>query len=189
MKNLSFIIVACLLVFACETKEEQRYTQSSEEINTVKAVYDAYLDGDWEGMKKHYAPNAKIHHNSPRNKPATIDEMITMERSNVQGLSNYTIDKGAAIVEMVKDDNNEIWVNYWSTWKGTLASTNQTFEIPIHSTFQFKDGKIIEEHGYWNNTEIAMASMGIENPANQMTGAEMTTAATVSSTTNKPAKP
>lgn len=174
MKNLSIITFVCILIFSCDTKEEQRYSQSSEEINTVNAVYEAYLNGDWEGMKRHYAPNAKIHHNTPESKPATIDEMIAMERTNVEGLSSYSIDTESATAEMIKDDDGEVWVNYWGTWKGTLTSTNQTFEIPIHSTFQFKDGKIVEEHGYWNNTEIAMASMGIENPASEMTGAEIT---------------
>ncbi len=176
MKNLLIIIFASMLVFACGPKEEQRYTQSSDEINTVNALYDAYLNGDWEAMKSYYAPNAKIHHNAPENKPATIDEIIAIEKSNVEGLSSYSIDRESASSEMVKDDKGEVWVNYWGTWKGTLAATNQTFEIPIHSTFQFKDGKIVKEHGYWNNTEIAMAAMGIENPANNMSGAEMTAA-------------
>lgn len=188
MKNLSIFIFAFLLVFACETKtkEEQRYSQSSEEIDIVNQWMEAYKNGDWEKMKSFYAPNAKIHHNTPENKPATVDEMIAMERASLEGVSSYSMVKESASTEMVKDDKDEVWVNYWGTWKGTLESNNQTYEIPIHATFQFVDGKIVKEHGYWNNTEITMAALGIENPANQMTGAEMTAA---SSTTQKSAKP
>jgi hypothetical protein len=63
---------------------------------------------------------------------------------------------------MVIDDKGETWVNYWGVWKGTLAVTQETFEIPIHITFQFVDGKIVKEFGYWDNSKITLAMMQIQ---------------------------
>jgi hypothetical protein len=68
---------------------------------------------------------------------------------------------------MVKTDKGDTWVNYWGLWKGTLKSTNKVYEIPIHTTSKFIDGKIVEENGYWNNSEI-VTDMLSNNTINEM---------------------
>lgn len=155
---LSGLIILTLI--GCETK--QRYTQNSPEIETVKAAFDNYLSGDWETYQTHYAADAKIHSNSTESKPSTIQEIIALQKMEIAPLSSYSIDKENQALEMVLEDEGETWVNYWGVWSGTLTATNQTFEIPIHITYQFIDGKIVEQHGYWNNTEITLATRALQ---------------------------
>jgi len=38
-----------------------------------------------------------------------------------------------------------------------LKDNNQLYEIPVHLTAQFIDGKIVKEFGYWDNSSIALA--------------------------------
>jgi ketosteroid isomerase-like protein len=55
---------------------------------------------------------------------------------------------------MVVTDKKETWVNFWGLWKGTLKSSGKVYQVPFHTTARFIEGKIVEEYGYWNNTEI-----------------------------------
>ncbi|WP_321538289.1 nuclear transport factor 2-like protein [Flavobacterium piscinae] len=65
---------------------------------------------------------------------------------------SYVVEKEE--YEMVVTDKGETWVNFWGLWKGTIKTTNKVYEIPFHNTARFVDGKIVEEYGYWNNSEI-----------------------------------
>jgi ketosteroid isomerase-like protein len=160
MKNAMLTGIIVLTMIGCESK--QRYTQNSKEIETVKAIFDNYINGDWDAYKSHYADNAQIFINATENNPANIQELIAQQKIEIEGLSSYSIDTENQSLEMVLDDKGETWVNYWGVWKGTLAATQETFEIPIHITFQFVDGKIIKELGYWDNSKITLAMMQIQ---------------------------
>ena len=59
--------------------------------------------------------------------------------------------------EMVVTDKGETWVNFWGLWQGRLKANNQLYEIPVHLTAQFIDGKIVKEFGYWDNSPIILA--------------------------------
>ena len=63
---------------------------------------------------------------------------------------------------MVLDDKGETWVNYWGVWKGTMAANGKTYEIPIHITSQFVNGKIVKSYGYWDNSPIQMDAMAMQ---------------------------
>jgi ketosteroid isomerase-like protein len=160
MKNAMLTGIIVLTMIGCESK--QRYTQNSKEIETVKAVFENYLSGDWDAYKSHYADNAQIFINATESNPANIQELIAQQKIEIEGLSSYSIDMENQALEMVIDDKGETWVNYWGVWKGTLAVTQETFEIPIHITFQFVDGKIVKEFGYWDNSKITLAMMQIQ---------------------------
>ena len=55
-------------------------------------------------------------------------------------------------------------VNFWGLWKGNLAANNKEIVIPVHITSQFnKDGKIVEEYGYWNRGELVLELQSIIN--------------------------
>ena len=148
------------LVLACS--EEKRYTMQSPEIETVKAVFERYNAGDLEGQKQYYADGAQIFNNVPESKPSTIDQVIEQQKSDSEGISSYNAEIQDDAIEMVVTDKGETWVNAWGVWTGTMAATNQTFEIPFHVTYRFVDGKIFREHGYWDNTNIVMAFMEYE---------------------------
>ena len=64
--------------------------------------------------------------------------------------------------EMVLTDDGETWVNCWLNWKGTLAANSKEFEMPIHLTYRFIDGKIVREVGMWNSSAIVLELQAIE---------------------------
>lgn len=161
MKKIIF--AACTLVFfaACQ-KAEVRYTQNSPEIDTYKQSIKDYETQNWESLRSHYADTAKIMNNVTEAKAISIDENIEFNKQDVQLFSSFGFIADKSEYEMVKTDDGETWVNFWGTWKGTLAANNQSFEIPSHSTAQFVNGKIVRENGYWNNADIVMALQKIE---------------------------
>lgn len=156
----AMIILVCAIMFSCS--QEQRYTMQSPEIDTVKTLFDLYAKGDIDGQKQYYADTAMIYQNTTEANPTSVEEMIAQQKSEAGSFTNMSVEIGDDAIEMTKTDNGETWVNVWLTWKATMAATGQTFEVPVHSTFQFVDGKIVREHGYWDNSPVMTAFMEYE---------------------------
>ena len=53
--------------------------------------------------------------------------------------------------------------SFWGLWKGNLKDNNKGIVIPVHITYQFYKGKIVEEYGYWNTAELMNEIQAIEN--------------------------
>jgi hypothetical protein len=164
MKNLIFTGLFVLLLSACQ--QPQRYTQQSPEIETFKAVINAYDTKDWENLVTHFADTAKIHFNNvPPFKAANLPDYHTQTDA-------YYSSRGFVLegqeYEMAQTDDGKTWVNFWGTWKGTLDATNKEYTLPIHLTAQFIDGKIVEEYGYWDGTEITLAIQDIESKSDNV---------------------
>jgi len=135
--------------------QKSRYTQSSPEIETIKAVLNHYDYLNWDSLVVHYADTAKIYHNSRTNilTPETLAEYY---KSNDANFSTRAFEDENREYEMIVDDNGNTWVNFWGLWKGNLAANNKEIVIPVHTTTQFIDGKIVQEYGYWDSSELAL---------------------------------
>ncbi len=142
----AFVLISCT--------QDVRYTQNSKEIDVVKSIIEAYNDKDWKTSQSYYADSSKTTFN--RSKMASKAKANYHKRNDL----NYTkrgFNKKGQEYEMVVDDKGKTWVNFWGTWQGTLKATGKEYTIPVHLTCRFKDGKIVEEHGYWDPSEIAFA--------------------------------
>ena len=137
-----------------------RYTQDSEEINSLKAVIQNYESGDWEKYRTHFADTAKMYYNSTD--PMDIDAVLSMHQENNAALSSYDFPDSDNEFEMVVTDDDETWVNFWGAWQGTIAQNDSTVHIPVHITAQFENGKIVEEHVYFNNSDLTQAITKLE---------------------------
>ena len=159
MKKYLLVLMLIIFLISCNEgkKEDQevRYTQDSEQINTLRAAIEDYEKADWDAMKKHYADTAQIFHNSKEGK--RIGAVVKTHQDNLTGLAGYSFDKEEDEFEMVLTDDGNTWVNYWGDWKGTMAGNNKEIIIPVHLTAQFENGKIVREYGYWDNTPMMMA--------------------------------
>lgn len=158
-KKLIVLGIAILLFTACQ-KAKQRYTQSSPEIETVKAVIKDYENKDWAALKTHYADTSKTFFNS--SKPMSTDELIKYHQNNDANYSSRGFIAGESEFEMVLADDGKTWVNFWGMWKATLAANGQEFIVPIHLTARFIDGKIVRDYGYWDNAPVTLALQKIE---------------------------
>lgn len=166
----AFFLGLLLVTLSCNTTT--RYTQQSAEIETVKSAITNYVNGDWDNYASNYAENAAIFFNATEENPATVAETIASQKLSIEPLSAYSFARDNDEYEMVVTDEGETWVNFWGTWKGTLAATGDEYVIPVHLTYQFVDGKIVKAHGYWNNTAIQMALMELQKEAEEMEAME-----------------
>jgi|UniRef100_UPI0040494610 hypothetical protein len=150
MKKLMLLSLTIVLFTACN--QEKRYTQQSPEIDTYKKAMEDYKTLNWESLATHYADTAKIANNVIKEKAFNVSQFIERNKEDADMFS-WVVEKEE--YEMVVTDKGETWVNFWGLWKGTMKSTNKVYTIPFHNTVRFIDGKIVEEFGYWNNSEIA----------------------------------
>jgi ketosteroid isomerase-like protein len=150
MKKLILLTLTIVLFTACN--QEKRYTQQSPEIDTYKKAMNDYKSLNWENLATHYADTAKIANNVIEEKAFNVSQFIERNKEDADMFS-WVVEKEE--YEMVVTDKGETWVNFWGLWKGTMKSTGKVYDIPFHNTVRFIDGKIVEEFGYWNNSEIA----------------------------------
>ncbi len=164
MKKLFLLFIATLLFTAC-TNNKVRYTQNSPEIDTYKKVIDDYDKHNWEDMVIHYADTAKILNNTTKNGAKSITEEVARNKEDAKLFTWEFADKE---YEMVVTDKGQTWVNFWGLWKGKLKSNHKTYEIPVHITARFVDGKIVRELGYWDASSIVKDFQKLEDDKKYM---------------------
>ncbi len=151
MKKLLVLLLAVILFIACE-KKPQRYFAESAEIETLKSGINAYETGNWDKWKSHFSDTAKIFVNST--KPLTAEKRLEDLKAMTSAMSAYGFNHDKEYIEMVLDKEDETWVYYWATHVGTFAANKKELSIPVHLAVQFVDGKIVEEHIYFDGTAM-----------------------------------
>lgn len=58
---------------------------------------------------------------------------------------------------MVLDKEDETWVYFWGTHNGSVKATGKKLSMPVHLAVQFVEGKIVEEHVFFDGTEMNKA--------------------------------
>jgi uncharacterized protein len=167
MKKIIYLFFVVVLFSACSMKEPVRYTSSSPEIEVTRSILKAYADADWDAMTSYYADTAKILNNVPKGKGISIDAAITNFKQDHELFSAIGFVADEDYFEMVLTDDGETWVNYWGLWVGTLRSTGEKYEIPLHITMRFENQKVVLDHGYWNNADIVLALYKLEAQSEQ----------------------
>lgn len=164
MKKVIYLLFAVVLFAACNPKQPVRYFSASPEIEITKSTLKHYVDANWDALKSLYADTAKVMNNVPDEKGTSIDSTIRdfMQEHDLFSSISYVADED--FFEMVVTDEGETWVNYWGLWKGTLKSTGEEFQIPVHITQRFENQKIVREHGYWNSSAVVLALAKLEAP-------------------------
>lgn len=170
MKKLFLLALTILLFSACK-QQETRYTQSSPEIDTFKSLINDYNTKSYESLVSKYADTAKTNFN--RDKMAS-SEIPNYHKTNDVNYSSRGFLENGQTYEMVIDDDGKTWVNFWGTWKCTLSANNKELSIPVHLTARFIDGKIVEDYGYWDPSEIILELQALE-AANNLSEEEYTT--------------
>ncbi len=161
MKKLLFTCIAATLFIACQ-QGPVRYTQKSPEIDTVKKLIANYDSKVFDTSM--YADTSKTYYNTKDN-PMSPSETMDYHKQTDTNYSSRGFQKENQDYEMVVTDDGETWVNCWLNWKGTLAANSKEVSIPIHLTYQFADGKIVRELGYWDPSEIVLTLQQIEAEA------------------------
>ena len=155
MKKLIIITFVIISMTACK-EQESRYTQASPEIENSKALIKDYNSKNYESLVSHYADTANIYFNTKSNvlKPKNLAKY---HQQNDVNYSERGFLKEGQEYEMVKTDDGRTWVNFWGTWQGILKATGEKHELLVHMTTQYKNGKVVESHGYWDSASIVNA--------------------------------
>ena len=163
MKNVILFGILVIFLSSCQ-EQKQRYFAESDETKTLEAGISAYESGDWTTWKSHFVDTAKIYVNSKE--PITLDARLEELSSMTKAFSSYGFDKESSYIEMVLDKEDETWVYFWGQHNGTMVN-GTSLSIPVHLAVQFGDGKILEEHIYFDGTEMnaAMSAMQAEAEA------------------------
>ena len=155
MRNLIFSILALFIFSSSQAQDKVRYTQKSPEIEIVKAYYKAYSDGNWEAFTAFYSKDAVITHND--SKELSPAELLEGVKYHAERCVEFGISVPDDELERVITDKGEMWVNAWGTWAGVVKGSGEKISFPTHSTFQFKNGKIVEEHVYYDDSKLRAA--------------------------------
>jgi len=163
MKKIIYLFLAIGLITACNTNQPVRYASSSAEIDAFKSSIKHYLEQNWDEYRQHYADTVKFRNNVTKDKEISLDSVISNWKQENELFSNIHYVASEDYFEMVVTDDGETWVNFWGLWSAVLKANGQKFEIPVHVTVRFVDGKIVAEHGYWNSSEIALVLRELES--------------------------
>lgn len=155
MKNL-LLLGLMIMVTLSSCNQKQRYTQKSPEIDTYKQVIKDYELRNWESLASHYADTAKILNNTTKKQEQTVAQLISQQKQDAVLFSKWNFVSKESEYEMVVTDKGQTWVNFWGLWQGKLIANNVLYEVPVHVTAQFIDGKIVREHGYWDSSRLVL---------------------------------
>lgn len=155
MKKLILLGLAIVLFTACQEKQEQRYFSESAEIEVLKAGIAAFESKDWDTWEGHFSDTAKVYNNSKES--VSVKERLEELKRMVAAMSSYGFDKNDEFTEMVLDKEKETWVYYWAQFTGEFAENSNKISVPVHLAVQFADGKIVEEHIYFDATQMNKA--------------------------------
>jgi len=170
MKNLFLFAMAVMLFTACETKDK-RYTQQSSEIETVKKHIENYNTKNYDTSV--FADTSKSFFNNSKN-PILVKDIMAFHKANDENYSSRGFTDENPDYEMVITDKGDTWVNCFLDWKATMAGNGNVVETPIFLTYQFIDGKIVREVGYWDSSDVVLNLQAIE-AEKKMSAEEATT--------------
>jgi hypothetical protein len=150
MKHVFLLIGLIVLFMGCK-QPEQNYFSESPEIETSKQLLSHLANYDAEAIAKIYNDSAKIYDNSL--KAVSPSEMIANMAQNKETM-DYLKVRDSADYEMVITKEGEKWVNCWYVMEGKYKGSDKVLTVPCHSTFEFKDGKIVKDYSYYNMSDI-----------------------------------
>lgn len=165
MKKLIAFPVFILILFAsCKDTSKNYFTEVAPEIDTMRQMIKDYEAGDWESYKTHYAEDAKIYHNRVNENPHTVDEAIEEHKTFISQMKNYQYSTTEnQTVEMIIDSKGTTWVSFWGVWTGNFTESGNEAQIIVHITSKFENGKIVQEHMYWDTAPFVLESIWVEN--------------------------
>jgi len=153
MKKLILLGLTIFLFASCQ-QTEQRYFDDSAEIETVKLLYKNIESGNYDDLRAMYNDTATVKRNTT--KAISIDELIAENKKGRGDFSSFKF-RDSIYTEMVITKSGNTWVNSWATWVGKVQGNDNEIVVPLHLSFRFVDGLIVEDEGYWNSLPIYLA--------------------------------
>ncbi len=163
-KIIAFPIFLLFLFTACNDSSKNYFTETSPEIDTMRQMIKDYEAGEWESYKSHYTEDAKVYHNRVNSDPRTVDMAIEEHKTFISQVKNFKYSTTEnQTVEMIIDSKGITWVSFWGVWTGNFTESGNEAQIIVHITSKFENGKIVQEHMYWDTAPFVLESIWVEN--------------------------
>ena len=146
MKN-SLLILFLLLLTSCKDSQGQYFLESPE-IEYSKALLSYYNTFNFGGIKSIYSDTVKIYENSF--KAYNKERLLATLKSTESNIEYQRLDDSLTI-EMIVNHKNEKWVYAWYLWKLKYKNNPKEIKIPVQSSWQFIDDKIVTEYSYYDS--------------------------------------
>lgn len=153
MKPFIVLLALAMTLTSCQ-QTEQRYTQQSSEIDTVKKLINDYNNKNYDLSV--FADTSKIYLNT-KDDAMSKSQLLAMFEANDANFESRKFLKEDQEYEMVTTDDGETWVNCWLDWQATVKGSEAVVDIPMHLTYRFVDGKVVHQVGMWDTLEITNA--------------------------------
>ena len=157
----TFTLFAAFVMFGCATADqhdatEQSVVRTDDELSAkIELLFDKYIQNEWDVMDL-YAEDVMC----------KINNVDFSGRDNLMGgfkMHHDALYRNIAIQDMrIHSEywsDGEIWSRSWFTWTGDGQTTGDSYSNRGHFGYKWKNGRIIELHGYWSediqNTEAA----------------------------------
>lgn len=144
MKRILLVILVAFLV-SCQPNDKAN--QPAENVETVKAMFDAFNRHDWEGMAAYYADSAQFLD------PSFGKEYV--KKGRAETATKYR--EMEAIFPDIHDEviglypsGDKVIVEFIST--GTDPSGGK-FSLPISCILTLESGKIVKDATYYDNSQ------------------------------------
>ncbi|MFD1094988.1 nuclear transport factor 2 family protein [Salegentibacter chungangensis] len=163
MKKLILLALVITMGMNCRAQEtSERYTTSSPLIENTKKYLAAYENQDWDTWMMQYTDSSKIYHNTWEN-ARMPEEALKSHKELLSNMTSYEFLDEPIFYEQIVDDEGKTWVYMWGIWKGTLKGSGETIKVPVHLALWFKDGKNVEEYGFYDTSSLMAAIQKNQN--------------------------
>jgi ketosteroid isomerase-like protein len=156
MKKSIFFVLAALLFASCEIKvnpdmeelmEEHQKSNKNQNVELTKSFFEAFNQHDWDKVMSFYADKVDIKDPSLGSAIAKqSQEEILAKYKEIHGLFPNIKDEVSKIYPSGK---NTIIVEFISSGN---AQDGSEIVLPICTIFTFKDGKIVKDYTYFDNS-------------------------------------
>ena len=120
-------------------------TTTTENLETVKGLYESFAEGDIEAKRNHVDPDVALHEPEGIAGGGThhgFDEIVDDVFSR---LGTQWEDVSVVPERYVEDGDTVVALH---TWRGTYSETGKTVEFPNAHVFDFEDSKIVRWTSY-----------------------------------------
>lgn len=130
-----------------------KYLAAQEDLTVAQATVQAYETGDWDELRSHLSPEAKIY-GLGNTDTLTVDETLTYWSRGRDDATPTLSENGTWLtVSMEEGPRKGNWVMYWGT--NTLTYRNgEDISFPFHVSMKMEDNQVIEAHFYYDNMKI-----------------------------------
>ena len=122
----------------------------------LEGKFAAYHRADWEHWLSCYAGEAQIFYNTA-SEPMSPREAAQMQAAFLAPLSAYLFEVEDTRIEVHVAPDGTVQATFYGLWLATFRATGATIEVPTHALYWLEDGRIVEEHGFWDSSAYTEA--------------------------------